>query len=206
MKRFPVLAALALAACSGADPDAVAPPQPGELAVLEAGVETGVLAPNSSIRLVSKGDGEVLLSAGFFNRNEVARIGLPARASWAPDSRRLFLNDPGNAALGAVRLFDIASNGVGRERTEVHRAAVAELGRRNGCANVPEADAATSGLAWAGDGRQIYVLAEVRRQSGDCRWDRVSSIVVVAEVESGRLLEALPADEARRRHPELPGA
>ena len=196
---------LTLTACGSGEPAGAAAPQPTTLVVLDAGHETAALAPDSSMRLVSKGDGEVLLSAGFFNRNEMARVGLPARAAWAADSRRLFINDPGNAALGAVRVFDVASNGLGTERTEAHRTAVAELVRMNGCASAPEGDVATAGLAWAGDGAQLYVLAEVRRRTGDCLWDKVSSIIVVTDIESGRLLEALPADEARRRHPGLAG-
>jgi hypothetical protein len=165
-----------------------------------------VLAPNSSIRLVSKGDGEVLLSAGFFNRNEMARIALPSRASWAPDSRHLFINDSGSAAWSTFRLFQISSNGVGEERPEIHRAAVAELGRLNGCASVPAPDATTNGMAWAAEGRQVYVLAQARRETGDCRWGAVQYIVVVADVNTGRILETVQGVEARRRFPQLPWA
>lgn len=201
-----VLALLILSACSSGDPDVAAPPQPGEAAFLEAGMEISALAPNSSIRLVSKGDGEVLLSAGFFNRNEMAHVRLPSEVHWAPDSRRLFINDSGSASWSTFRLFDIASNGVGTERPEIHRAAVAELGRLNSCANVPEPDATTNGMAWAADGRQVYVLAQARRETGDCHWGAVDYIVVVADVKSGRLLETVPGPEARRRFPTLPWA
>ena len=201
---LPALFALTLAACSGADRDAAAPPQPAERAVLEKGVETGVLAPNSSIRLVSRGDGEILISAGFFNRNGIAEVGLPSRALWAPDSRRLFINDSASPAWSAVRVFEISSSGDAVEHDAVHRAAVAELGRRNGCATVPEADAATSGMAWAAEGRQIYVLAEARRQTGDCQWGAVSDILVVADAQGGRLLKVLPGDAARLEYPGLP--
>lgn len=203
---IPVLVALTLSACSGADPDAAQPPQTGEQTLLEADRETAVLAPNSSIRLVSKGDGEVLLSAGFFNRNEMAHVRLPSNASWAPDSRRLFINDSGSAAWSTFRLFEISSNGVGEERTEIHRAAIAELGRLNGCAHVPEPDATTWGMAWAAGGGQVYLLAQARRETGDCHWGAVEYIVVVADVKTGRLLETVQGAEARRRFPDLPWA
>lgn len=203
---FPVALVLTLAGCGSGEPTGPDAPLPTELSVLEAGHESAVAAPNSSMRLVSKGDGEVLVSAGFFNRNELARIGLPARVAWAPGSQRLFINDPGNAALGRVRVFEVTSNGRGAERADVHRAAVAELVRMNGCTAAPESDVATDGIAWAAEGAQLYVRAEVRRRTGDCPLDQVSGIIAVVDVEGGRLLEALPADEARRRHPELPGA
>ncbi|WP_420477863.1 hypothetical protein [Brevundimonas sp. FT23028] len=204
MKRALVpLILLSLAACEGREPEGAAAPRPTELAVLTPDGESAVLAPNSSMRLVSTGTGELLLSAGFFNRNQMAYVGLPARAAWSPDSGRLFVNDPDNAALGAVRVFDVSSSGVGRERTEPHRLAVEALIRMNGCVAAPGSDVATGGLAWAADGDQLYVLAEVRRQTGDCAWDRVSSLVAVVDMQDGRVLEALPADEARARHPEL---
>lgn len=201
---LPAVLVLSLAGCSGGKAPTVKPPEPTQTTLLEADMETAVLAPNSSMRLVSKGDGEVLLSAGFFNRNEMARIRLTSKASWAPDSRRLFINDSGSAAWSTFRLFDIASNGVGTERTEIHRAAVAELGRLNGCAVVPQPDATTWGLAWADGGRQVYVLAMARRETGDCRWNAVTAVLAIADTESGRLLESLPEDAARARYPQLP--
>lgn len=201
-----VLALLILGACSSGDPDVAAPPQPGEATFLEEGMEISALAPNSSIRLVSRGDGEVLLSAGFFNRNEMAHVRLPSRASWAPDSHHLFINDSGSASWSTFRLFEITSNGIGTERPDIHRAAVAELGRLSGCATVPEPDATTTGMAWAAEGRQVYVLAQQRRETGDCRWGPIEYIVVVADVKTGRLLETVQGAEARRRFPELPWA
>ena len=169
-------------------------------------METSALAPSGSVRLVSKGDGEVLISAGFFNRNKLARIRVPSEVQWAPDSRRLFINDSGSAAWSTFRLFEISSNGVGKERTEIHRAAVAELARLNGCVSAPEPDATTHGMAWAAEGRQVYVLAQARRETGNCHWGPVEYIVVVADVETGRLLEVAQGAEARRRYPHLPWA
>jgi hypothetical protein len=201
---IPLLLVLTAWACSGPGPERVAPPQPGEATLLEADRETSMLAPNGSLRLVSKGDGEVLISAGFFNRNALARIELTSRASWAPDSRRLFINDSGNAAWSTFRLFEISANGVGVERPEIHRAVIAELGRLNGCATVPELDATSRGMAWAAEGRQVYVLAQARRETGDCHWGAVQYIVAVVDVQTGRLLEVVQGSEARRRFPELP--
>ncbi|WP_439470236.1 hypothetical protein [Brevundimonas sp.] len=195
---------LMLAACAGGDAAVPAPPQPSELTLLEAGRETVVLAPNGSMRLVSKGDGEVLISAGLFNRDPVARIELTSRASWAPDSKHLFINDSGSAAWSRFRLFEVGPNGAAREHAEIHRAAIAELGRLNGCASVPDPDATTWGMAWAADGKQIYVLAQARRETGACRWGAVETVVVVADVKTGRLLETVPGAEARRRFPTLP--
>lgn len=193
-----------LAACAGEEARSAASPEPTRTTLLEAEMETSVLAPDSSMRLVSGGDGEVLLSAGFFNRREMARINLPSRASWAPDSRRLFINDSGSAAWSTFRLFEVTSNGVGTERPEIRRSAVAELGRRNGCADVPDADATTWGLAWADGGRQVYVLAMGRRETGDCRWSTVGSLLVIASTKDGRVIEAVPEDQARARFPSLP--
>lgn len=195
---------LLLAACAGGGVDVPAPPQPSEATLLEAERETVVLAPNGSMRLVSKGDGEVLISAGLFNRDPIARIELTSRASWAPDSRHLFINDSGGAAWSRFRLFEIGTNGAAREHAEIHRAAVAELGRLNGCASVPDPDATTWGMAWAANGRQVYVLAQARRETGACRWGAVDNVVVVAEVKTGRLLETVAGDEARQRFPTLP--
>jgi len=207
MKRtlIPILLSL-LAACSSGAAPVAAPPQPAEMTLLESEMETAVLAPNGSLRLVSRGDGEVLISAGFFNRAPLARIKLTSNALWAPDSKRLFINDSGSASWSTFRLFEIGANGVGVERPEIHRAAVAELGRLNNCASVPEPDATTNGMAWAADGRQVYVLAQARRETGDCHWGAIEYIVVVADVKTGRLLETAPGAEARRRFPELPWA
>lgn len=204
MKRTVLsLLLLLLAACSDVA-DVAAPPQSGQMTLLEAERETAILAPNSSMRLISKGDGEVLLSAGFFNRNGIARIRLPSRAQWAPNSEALFINDSGSAAWSAFRLFEVRSNGVAREDVAIHKAAVAELGRLNGCASVPEPDAITHGMAWAADGEQVYVLAQARRETGACHWGAVEYIVVVADVKTGRLLETVQGAEARRRFPTLP--
>lgn len=197
-----VVAGLCLAACSGDGAAVAAPPQPGETAQLAPGTETAVMAPNRSMRLVSKGDGEVLISAGFLNRTVLARIELPSQAQWAPDSRRLFINAP----AGGFHLFEIGSNGADPENPTVRRAAVAELGRFSGCTRVPEPDVMTTGMAWAAEGRQVYVRVEARDETGDCRWGAVRDILVVADVETGRLLDVTPGPEARLRFPELPWA
>lgn len=191
---------LFLSACSGDKAAVAAPPQPGEIARLVPGTEIAVMAPDRSMRLVSKGDGEVLISAGFLNRTVLARIELPAQAQWAPDSRRLFINAP----AGGFHLFEIGSNGAEAENPAVRRAAVAELGRFSGCTRAPDTDAMTTGMAWAAQGRQIYLRVEARVETGDCRWGAVRDILVVADVETGRLLEVTPGPEARLRFPELP--
>jgi hypothetical protein len=208
MKRvlLPSILLVLLAACSGEDATIPAPPLSAEMTLLESERETAVLAPNGSMRLISKGDGEVLISAGFFNRNAIAQVDLPSRASWAPNSDRLFINDSGSASWSTFRLFEVSSNGGARENPAIHRAAVAELGRLSGCASVPEPDATTNGMAWAADGRQVYVLAQARRETGDCHWGAVEYIVVVADVTTGRLLETVQGAEARRRFPTLPWA
>jgi hypothetical protein len=195
-----VVAVLGLAACSGDGAAVAAPPQSGERTQLAPGTETAVMAPDRSMRLVSKGDGEVLISAGFFNRTVLARIELPSQAQWAPDSRRLFINAP----TDGFHLFEIGSNGADAENPAVRQAAVAELGRFSGCTRVPELDAMTTGMAWAAEGWQVYVRVEARGETGDCRWGAVRDILVVADVETGRLLEVTPGPEARLRFPELP--
>lgn len=208
MKRaFLPLILLSLAACSGGGgADVAAPPQPGEMTLLESEMETAVLAPNSSMRLISKGDGEVLISAGFFNRNGIARIQLTSEAQWAPNSEALFINDSGSAAWSTFRLFKVRSNGAAGEDSTIRQAAIAELGRLNGCASVPEPDVTTWGMAWAADGDQVYVLAQARRETGACRWGAVEYIIVAADVKTGRLIETVPGAEARRRFPTLPWA
>ena len=149
-------------------------------------------------------DPTLTLSAGFLRRGPVGEIRTPSRLSWSPDSRRFYVNDSGSASWSTFRLWSVNARAQAVESSVVREAAVAELGRRNGCDSVPEPDATTQGMGWSADGARVYILAEVRRQTGDCVWTGVDYIVVVADVESGRLIEVAQEAEARRRWPTLP--
>jgi len=148
-------------------------------------------------------DPSLLLSAGFLRRSPVGEVEVPSRLSWSPDSRRFFVNDSGSASWSAFRLWTVTPRAQATESPEIRKAAIAELGRLNGCDTVPEADAATQGMGWSPDGARVYVLAEVRRQTGGCVWTGVDYIVVVAEVETGRLIDVAEEGAARRRWPTL---
>lgn len=202
LRRRAGLAALfAAAACSG--PPGGAPPVTGS-SPLEARPGT-IQSPNGATSVVYGGEADptLLLSAGFLRRSPVGEVGVPSRLSWAPDSRRFFVNDSGGVAGSAFRLWTVTPRAQATESPAIRKAVVAELGRRNGCDSVPEADAATQGMGWSPDGARVYVLAEVRRQTGDCVWTGVDSIVVIADVETGRLVEVAEEGEARRRWPTL---
>lgn len=163
-------------------------------------------SPDGSMTLIFGGEDNptLILSAGFFRRGEVGVIRTTSTAAWAPDSRGFYVNDSGNAAWSTLRLWTVNARAEAVETSAVHEAAIAELGRLNGCASVPEPDATTRGMGWSPDGDRIYVLAEVRRQTGVCVWKDVSYIVVVAEVATGRLVEVAQEGEARRLYPTLP--
>lgn len=145
----------------------------------------------------------LLLSAGFLRRSPVGEVGVASTLSWSPDSARFFVNDSGGASGSAFRLWTVSARAQAAESTAIREAAIAELGRRNGCEAVPGPDAATQGLGWSPDGGRVYVLAEVRRRTGDCAWTGVDDLVIVADVETGRLVEAAEGDEAWRRWPTM---
>jgi len=149
-------------------------------------------------------DPTLLLSAGFLRRSPVGEVRAASRLSWSPDSERFFVNDSGNAAWSTFRLWTVDARAQAEETSTIREAAIAELGRRNGCASLPEPDATTRGMGWSPDGSRVYVLAQVRRQTGGCVWTGVDNVVVAADVETGRLVEVAEGDEARRRWPTLP--
>jgi len=163
-------------------------------------------SPDGSMTLIFGGeDNPVLtLSAGFFRRSEVGEVRTTSRAAWAPDSKSFYVNDSGSASWSTLRLWTVNQRAEAVETAAIREAAVAELGRLNGCASVPESDATTSGMGWSPDGRRIYVLAQVRRQTGDCAWSGTDYIVVVAEVATGQLVEVAQEEAARRLYPTLP--
>ncbi|MGV8928996.1 MAG: hypothetical protein ACOH1E_04555 [Brevundimonas sp.] len=145
----------------------------------------------------------LILSAGFFRRSAVGDIDGPSQTAWAPDSRSFYVNDSGSAAWSTFRLWGVNARSEAVETVTIRNAAIAELGHLNGCDNIPEPDATTTGMGWSPDGDRVYVLAEVRRQTGACVWTGVDSIVVVADVATGRVLDVAQDAEARRRYPTL---
>jgi hypothetical protein len=197
-----LLSAASLAGCSDGSPAATAQPViDGRLLEVS---PANIRSPDGTMTLIFGGetDPRLLLSAGFFRRSEVGAVETPSWMAWAPDSRSFFINDSGSAAWSVFRLWTIA----GAEATEsgtIRRAAIAELGRRNGCAQVPEPDATSSGLGWSSDGARVYVLAQGRRQTGDCVWRHVDYVVAVADVRTGELIEVAAEQEARQRWPNL---
>lgn len=202
--RWAGLAALlAVAACSPGGP-AEAPPVTDSV-LLEIRAAT-IQSPSGTMSVVYGGESDptLLLSAGFLRRSPVGEIMTPSRLSWSPDSRRFFVNDSGSASWSNFRLWLVNDRAQAVENATIREAAIAELGRLNGCDSVPEPDATTQGMGWSPDGSRVYVLAQVRRQTGDCVWSGVDYVVVVADVETGRLVEIAEADEARRRWPTLP--
>lgn len=203
LRRAGLAALVAVAACSPGSP-AEAPPVTGST-LLEVRPAT-IRSPGGTMSVVYGGeaDPELLLSAGFLRRSPVGVVEVPSRLSWSPDSRRFFVNDSGGAGWSAFRLWAVDARAQATESPAIREAAIAELGRRNGCANVPEADATTRGMGWSPDGSRVYVLTEVRRQTGDCVWTGVDYIVAVADVETGHLIEVAQEGEARRRWPTLP--
>lgn len=198
-----VAATLVLAACS---PDAPkeAPIVTGST-LLEVRPER-VSSPNGAMTLAYGGENDPILtlSAGFLRRSRVGEVRVTSRLSWAPDSRSFYVNDSGSASWSTFRLWSVTSRAEAKETSTIHDAAIAELGRANGCSHVPEPDATTHGMGWSTDGNRVYVLAQTRRQTGDCVWRGVEYIVVVADVETGRLVEVAQEAEARRRYPTLP--
>ena len=165
-------------------------------------------SPDGSMTLIFGGeDNPVLtLSAGFFRRSEVGEIRTTSRAAWAPDSKSFFVNDSGSASWSTLRIWTVNQRAEAVETSNIREAAIAELGRLNGCARVPKPDATTTGMGWSPDGRRIYVLAQVRRQTGACAWAGIDYILVVAEVATGQLVEVAQEEQARRQYPTLPWA
>lgn len=195
-------ALLAVAACSPA-PSTDAPPVAGSTPL---GIRSETIqSPDGTMSVVYGGETEptLLLSAGFLRRSLVGTVGTPSRLSWSPDSRSFYVNDPGGAAWSAFRFWTVNARAQAVESPAIRDAALAVLGRRNGCQNVPDGDAATSGMGWSPDGSHVYVLVEVRRPSGGCVWTGVDSVVAVADVGTGELVETVEGDEARRRWPTL---
>lgn len=198
-----VTASLVLAACSS-EASKEAPIVTGST-LLEVRPER-VASPNGGMTLAYGGENDptLTLSAGFLRRSRVGEVQVPSRLSWGPDSRWFYVNDSGSAAWSTFRLWSVTARAEAKETSSIHDAAIAELGRVNGCSYVLEPDAMTHGMGWSHDGTRVYVLAEVRRQTGDCVWRDVDYIVVVADVETGRLIEVAQEAEARRRYPTLP--
>ena len=165
-----------------------------------------IRSPSGTMSVVYGGEADptLLLSAGFLRRSEIGRVETPSRLSWSPDSQRFYVNDPGSAGWSAFRFWTLNARAEAVESPAIREAAIAELGRRNGCQSVPDGDAATSGMGWSPDGSRVYVLAGVRRQTGGCVWTGVDYVVAVADVETGDLVETVEGDEARRRWPTLP--
>ncbi len=193
----------AVAACSPAPP-AEAPPVTGSTPL---GIRPETIrSPSGTMSVVYGGEADptLLLSAGFLRRSEIGRVETPSRLSWSPDSQRFYVNDPGSAGWSAFRFWTLNARAEAVESPAIREAAIAELGRRNGCQSVPDGDAATSGMGWSPDGSRVYVLAGVRRQTGGCVWTGVDYVVAVADVETGDLVETVEGDEARRRWPTLP--
>lgn len=198
-----VAATMVLAACSPQAPKAALIVT--ETALLEA-PPARVPSPDGAMTLVYGGEDDPILtlSAGFLRRSPVGEVRVTSRLSWAPDSRSFYVNDSGNSDWSTFRLWSVSARAQAKESSAIHDAAIAELGRLNGCSHVPEPDATTRGMGWSGDSARVYVLAQTRRQTGDCVWRGVESIVVVADVETGRLVEVAQDAEARRRYPTLP--
>lgn len=198
-----VAAALVLAACSPQAPKAALVVTGS--ALLEVRPER-VSSPNGAMTLAYGGENDPILtlSAGFLRRSRVGEVKVASRLSWAPDSRSFYVNDSGSASWSTFRLWSVTSRAQAEETPVIRDAAIAELGRLNGCSHVPEPDATTHGMGWSNDGNRVYVLAQTRRQTGDCVWRGVEYIVVVADVETGRLIEMAQGAEARRRYPTLP--
>lgn len=163
-------------------------------------------SPDGSMTLIFGGEDNpvLILSAGFFRRSPVGEIRTASHAAWAPDSRSFYVNDSGSASWSTFRLWTVNQRSEAVETSTIREAAIAELGRLNGCDRVPEPDATTNGMGWSPDGDRVYVLAQVRRQTGACVWTGVDYILVVAEVATGRLLEVAQEGEARLRFPTLP--
>jgi hypothetical protein len=200
----PVAAAFAVAACSSAEVQA-----PDETGSTTLSLSTAIIrSPDGSMSLVYGGDDNptLVLSAGFLRRSPVGEVAVPSRLSWSPDSRGFYVNDSGSASWSTFRLWSVNARAQAIESTAIRQGAIAELGRLNGCDSVPGADAKTHGMGWSPDGARVYVLAEARRQTGACIWKDVDYIVVVADVETGRVVEIAQGQEARRRWPTLPWA
>lgn len=195
-------ALLAVGACS-LEPAAETSPVTGS--TLLAARPATIQSPAGTMSVVYGGESDptLLLSAGFLRRSPLGEVRVASQISWSPDSRRFYVNDAGNAAWSTFRLWSVTARAQAVESPAIREAAIAELGRRNGCDSVPEPDATTHGMGWSPDGSHVYVLAEVRSQTGDCARKGGDSIVAVAEVETGRLIEVAEEAEARRRWPTL---
>ncbi|MDP3401344.1 MAG: hypothetical protein Q8R97_09510 [Brevundimonas sp.] len=199
-----VAAAFAVAACSNAEVQA-----PAETASTTLSLSTAIIrSPDGSLSVVYGGEADptLVLSAGFLRRSPVGEVAVPSRLSWSPNSRGFYVNDSGSASWSTFRLWSANARAQAIESTGIREEAIAELGRLNGCDSVPGADATTHGMGWSPDGSRVYVLAQSRRQTGECIWKDVDYIVVVADVESGQVVEIEQGEEARRRWPTLPWA
>ncbi len=190
--------------CSGSQETPAAPPVTDQT-LLEVS-PTSLRSPDGSMTLIFGGEDSpvLILSAGFFRRSEVGTIRTTSRAAWAPDSRSFYVNDSGSAAWSTLRLWAVNARAEAVESPTIREAAIAELGRLNGCDSVPESDVTTQAMGWSPEGDRVYVLAEVRRQTGACVWKGVDYILVAAEVATGRLVEVAQEAEARRLYPTLP--
>lgn len=195
-----VLAGLVLSSMAAAcAPESEGPPVTTGMTVYEEPTIVRIPAGSMSLRV---DNGAVVLSAGFMRQIEVGQVAVPSYVSWAPDSRHFFINDSGSASWSTFRLWS-ANGGNPRESTALRQAAIDELARRNGCGAVPAADVTTHGMGWDPDGERVYVLAEVRRRTGDCAWAKVHNVLLVADPADGRVLETLSAAEGRSRYPTL---
>lgn len=194
--------ALALiAGCSQPAPDPSGPPVVASTTVFSE--RTVVQAPSGSISLRFE-NGTATLSAGFMRQSPVATVESPSTVSWAPDSRRFFINESGGASGSRFRLWEVDARAQATEVLTLHAAAAAELGRVSGCPQIPPSEVATTGMGWSADGSLIHVLTEVRGPEGACNGRDAMSVAVVLEAATGRVVEATPEAEARRRYPTLP--
>lgn len=182
-----LLAALALAACDGRGEGGETLEPEGELTAVGSTDDRVIQAPNGSMSLsVREDDGPTLvLSAGFLRRGPVAKIALPAEASWSPDSRRFFVNE-----RAGLRLWTLDRGGAAVESAVVREAAALALIRLNGCAAAASEAVETRGTAWGDDGRMVFVTARGVPEAGGCAFAKGRELSVAVAVETGRLERA----------------
>lgn len=181
------LAALVLAACDRRDERREALEPEGELTRVDS-TDAGVIqAPNGSMSLAVREDGgpTLVLSAGFLRRSSVAKLVLPAEASWSPDSRRFFVNE-----RAGLRLWTLDGGGAAVESVVVREAAALALLRLNECAPPASEAVETRGTAWGDDGRVVFVTVRGVPGAGGCAFANARELSVAAEVETGRLERA----------------
>lgn len=191
MSRFALapiaLVLLALAACDGRGEGREALEPQGELTAVGSTDDRVIQAPNGSMSLaVREDDGPTLvLSAGFLRRGPVAKVVLPAEASWSPDSRRFFVNE-----RAGLRLWTLDRGGATVESAVVREAATLALIRLNGCAPAASEAVETRGTAWGDDGRVVFVTARGVPGAGGCAFAKARELSIAVEVETGRLEDA----------------